>query len=64
LVPVGDERFRVLDLIVLRFSDGRELRTRIAGLELPHPNPNYEVLILLKDLEKDDVPVGTEVWST
>lgn len=63
LVPIGDERFSVGDPILLRCPDGLEVMTNIAGLEFPHPNPNYEMLILLKDFRADDVPVGTEVWS-
>jgi hypothetical protein len=31
---------------------------------LPHPHPKDEVLIMLKELVKDDVPTGTEVWSS
>jgi hypothetical protein len=63
LMPIGDERFRIGDPILLRRPDGMEIATHIDGLELPHPNPKYEVLILIKELVKDDVPIGTEVWS-
>jgi hypothetical protein len=63
LIPIGDERFKAGDPILLRAPDGQETRTSIATLELPHPNPRNEVLIMLRDLGKDDVPVGTEVWS-
>jgi hypothetical protein len=63
LVPIGAERFRVGDQIVLRLPDGVKKRTSIDALELPHPNPRNEVLIVLKRFEKGDVPIGTEVWS-
>jgi hypothetical protein len=63
LVPIGDELFRMGDTILLRRPDGLEIKAHIDGLELPHTNPNYEVIILLKELAKDDVPIGTEVWS-
>jgi hypothetical protein len=63
-VPVDDEHFRVGDPILLRRPDGLEIKTNIDGLELPYPNPKGEVLIMLKDLVKDDVPIGTEVWSS
>jgi hypothetical protein len=64
LKPVGDEVFRAGDPILLRRPDGTQLKTAISSLELMSPNPNYEVTILLRDLTKNDVPLGTEVWST
>ena len=63
LVPVGDERFKVGDPVLMRRPDGSEIKTNIGGLELPYPNPKHEVLILLTELSKGDVPVRTEVWS-
>jgi hypothetical protein len=63
IVPQGSECFRVGDPLLLRHPDGSVLRTAIGGLELLDPNPNHEVVVLFKDLSKDDVPVGTEVWS-
>jgi len=62
LIPIGTERFRAGDPILLRSPNGRETRTSIGALELPHPNPKCEVLIMLKEIAKDDVPIGTEVW--
>jgi hypothetical protein len=32
------------------------------SLEIINPNPNHEVVIVLKELAKEDVPIGTEVW--
>ncbi|MFN0198942.1 MAG: hypothetical protein ACKVT0_19510 [Planctomycetaceae bacterium] len=61
--PVDDELFRIGDPIVLRKPDGTTMNTEIGGIEMLDPNPNYEVVIMLKGLTKDDVPVGTEVWS-
>jgi hypothetical protein len=63
-VPVDDEHFRVGDPILLPRPDGLEIKTNIDGLELPYPNPKGEVLIMLNGLVKDDVPIGTEVWSS
>jgi hypothetical protein len=63
LLPVGDERFKVGDPVLLRHPDGSETCTNIGGLELLCPNQKREVSILLIELGKDDVPVGTEVWS-
>jgi hypothetical protein len=48
---------------VLVRPDGSRLNTSIGGLELLDPNPNNDVVILLKGFAKTDVPVGTEVWS-
>ena len=52
LKPVGDERFKVGDKIRLRRPDGQDLIVTIAGLELPHPNLEREVLILLREFEQ------------
>jgi hypothetical protein len=48
---------------LLKRSNGAECVITIDGLELPHPNPNNEVLIFLKNPQKEDVPIGTRVWS-
>jgi hypothetical protein len=66
LVPQGEERFRVGDPIELRRPDGSRLRWTIGGLEsgsTPPRPPGTGVPILLRDLDRDDVPLGTEVWS-
>ena len=63
ILPVGDENFHVGDPIVLKRPDGSQLRTTIHLLLLMNPNPRNEVVILLEDLSKRDVPVGTEVWA-
>jgi hypothetical protein len=63
IVPVGDERFRAGDPLLLKRPDGSELRTTIGSLEILDPNPTNQVAVLLKELGKEDVPVGTEVWS-
>jgi hypothetical protein len=72
LVPIpgiltqGDERFRVGDPLLFRRPDGTCLEWKIGGIEMIHatpPRPRNEVVFLLKDLGRDDVPIGTEVWS-
>ncbi len=64
IIPAGDERFRVGDRIVLRRPDGSSLEWSIDGLPLIHtPVPHEDVVILLKGLSKEEVPIGTEVWS-
>jgi len=64
IVPVGEERFRAGDPILLKRPDGSELATAIGGLEMLDPNPPPYVVIMLKGLTKEDVPIGTEIWST
>ena len=63
IIPVGDERFRVGDPLLMKRPDGTTLRTVIGRLEHLHPNPRHDVVVLLEELGKEDVPIGTEVWS-
>jgi translation elongation factor EF-Tu-like GTPase len=63
IVPIGEERIQVGDPLLLRRPDGTSISTTIGGLSLPIPNPGHEVVVLLQGFSKDEVPVGTEVWS-
>jgi hypothetical protein len=63
IVPVEDERFRRGDSLLLKRPDGSEIQARIGGFELPNPNPGLVVVVNLLELTKDDVPIGTQVWS-
>lgn len=63
IVPIGDERFRIGDPLLLKRPDGSEVRTTIGGIELMIPVRNHDFTIVLKELIKEDVPIGTEVWS-
>ena len=64
LVPQGEEVFRNGDLIDIKFPDGRVIRTQIADLSIPTPNPNSGCIIFLPpSFKKGAVPVGAEVWS-
>jgi hypothetical protein len=72
LVPIpgiliqDEERFRVGDPLLFQRPDGSCLEWKIGGIEMIHatpPRPRNEVVFLLKDLNKEDVPIGTEVWS-
>src|SRR5947209_336322 len=65
LVPIGDELFRVGDPVLLKRPDGTTLLSRIGALmifTIP-PRIGDEAPILLPDLRKEDVTVGTEIWS-
>ena len=57
-------RFRIGDRIVLLRPDGSAIDARIDGLEIHSPNPRRDVLIVLKYMAREDVPAGTEVWSS
>ena len=63
ILPEADECFRVGDPILLRKPDGSAITTQIDALELMCSNPHGAVVVMLKKFDKDDVPVGTEVWS-
>jgi translation elongation factor EF-Tu-like GTPase len=63
IVPIGTERFKVGDSITLVRPDGTRVSTSIGGLEIMNPNPKNEIVILLRELSKEEVPIGTEVWS-
>jgi hypothetical protein len=63
IVPIEEERFRVGDPLLLKRPDGTSISTTIGGLERLCPNPRHDVVIMLKGFSKEDVPVGTEVWS-
>ncbi|WP_146568124.1 hypothetical protein [Posidoniimonas corsicana] len=64
IVPVHKERFHIGDQLLLICPDGVERNTAIAGIEAGVPNPNGEVVVLLKDIAVDEIPPGTQVWST
>ncbi len=66
IVPVDDERYRVGDPILLKRPDGSCLEWTIGGIEMidcTPPRQTDDAIILLRGLNKEDVPVGSEVWS-
>jgi hypothetical protein len=65
IVPEGEERFRLGDLIVIKRPDGSCLGATIGGIEIfsTPPRTRDDFAIVLKDLNKEDVPIGSEVWS-
>lgn len=65
-IELGAEPIRVGDLVELRRPDGTSLRWRIGGVEIAMgaPPDRRAPLMLLQDLGKEDLPVGTEIWST
>jgi hypothetical protein len=63
IVPEGGERFRIGDPIILLKPDGSSMSVKIGFLEQIHPNPRHELSIVLNEVSKENVPIGTEVWS-
>jgi hypothetical protein len=64
IVPQGEEHFQVGYPIRLQRPDGSSLAWQIGGLEfICGGPPRDDVIILLRGLDKGDVPVGTEIWS-
>ena len=63
LAPQGDERFRVGDPITLKRPTARISVGRSAGSRSPRVLLQMRLLMLLKGLSREDVPIGTEVWS-
>ena len=64
IVLIEGEKVRIGDPLMLIRPDGTRLMSVIGGLEFFNPNPRSEIGIFLKDLTKEDVPIGTEVWLT
>jgi translation elongation factor EF-Tu-like GTPase len=66
VVPAGaDFKIRAKAQIQLRTPDGRVLETHIASIELLKPQDGSAcriAIMLPRDLVKQDVPTGTEVW--
>jgi hypothetical protein len=63
IVAIGDESFRIGSPLLLRRPDGIEVRASIAGIEIPNPNPSHAFVPLIKGFDKEEVPIGTQVWN-
>jgi hypothetical protein len=65
LTLVAEERLGVGTPLRLRGPDGIESIVPIGGLEfLKSPKrKKCELVIMLRDKKKEDIPIGTEVWS-
>jgi hypothetical protein len=60
IVPLEDERFYIGDQISLKRADGTEKICSIAGIEMigcTPSQPHRPLVILFKELTKDDVPI-------
>jgi hypothetical protein len=67
IVPQGDERFRIGDPILIKRPDGAHLvRTigSIAPISYSHAvGLRNDVMIFIQNLTKEDIPIGSEIWS-
>jgi len=67
IVPQGDERLRIGDPILIKRADGSLLEWHIGGIEMIGYSfgivQQNDVVILLKNLTKEDIPIGSEIWS-
>jgi hypothetical protein len=64
LKPIGDEVFKIGDLLRLKRPDGVDDIVNIGEIELAKVlGAPCQVLVLLASRRKEDVPIGTEVWS-
>jgi translation elongation factor EF-Tu-like GTPase len=64
-VPQGDFRIRAGTKIQLRTPDGRLLDSHITGVEFLKEAlaaPCRMAILITRDIGRDDVPVGTEIW--
>ena len=64
LRPVAEEKFKIGDPLRLRRPNGVEDSVRIGGLEFLKPfDGKCQLVVMLTGMGKQDIPVGTEVWS-
>jgi translation elongation factor EF-Tu-like GTPase len=66
LVPgfKGEEAVRMGQEVLIKRPDGSEVRSTISGMDIPRGGQkNWGVAILVKGLSKEDVPVGSTVWT-
>ena len=55
--------FKVKDEIILIYPDGTETNTEVSGLEMFQTvSGKKKTAILIKDVTKEDVQIGTEVF--
>lgn len=55
---------KVGDRIVLKRPDGSEIETQVRGFEMGSRNRSgYVPMLLGKELTKDRVPAGTQLWT-
>lgn len=65
IIAIDDEKYRIGTVVELHRPNGSVVQTKIAGIELGTPIPkDHSFIIILKEPScKEDIPIGTEVWS-
>jgi hypothetical protein len=58
----GNWRVKIGDAVVLKRPDGTEIATIIRGIEMVRAKREMFPLLLGLELNKTDVPIGTEIW--
>jgi hypothetical protein len=61
-VRLSDLKVRVGDSVQVRAPDGQSWDTRIAGTELVKGEDGWAALLLTRDVEGDEIVMGTEIW--
>lgn len=62
-ISSNHDNVRVGDPLRLKRPDGSILESAIGSIEMLTPNPMRVFPIAVRNLSKDDVPIGTEVWT-
>lgn len=64
-IPIDGPRVHKKAPLELRLPDGSKVSTMVAGLERLNGGGQLFLVmpVLLTDLTKEDVPIGTEVWT-
>ncbi len=61
-IEKNSPRLKIGTPIIVSRPDGSEVETKIAGIEMCSP-PNFEIeAILILNLTKDDLPIGSSVF--
>jgi hypothetical protein len=60
-IPTSSDSVRPGDRVILRCPDGSTREATVQGTR--HTLTENEVDLLLGEVTKDEVPIGTEVWS-
>jgi translation elongation factor EF-Tu-like GTPase len=64
-IPQGGKKYfvRIGDTLEVRKPDGQRLLTSVAGIEMVNSPRKIGIPLLLpQEIEKHDVPIGSELW--
>jgi len=66
-IPQDGKKYfvRIGDALEVRKPDGQRLLTSVAGIEMVNSPRKIGIPVLLpRDVQKEDVPIGSELWHT